>query len=333
MRVSATDASIARVRAQVGGGSLDIDVKADNAGIAHLDLDGSPGKVDLGFARIAWDEDLLELDQPRIQPRIQPARRALDLPPVPPIRTPRHPCPASTACLVFDIGGASQSTAPLGLARQVRHLRLFALDEWVLGRYEPGAAAESELLLLMHHRDAGPTLEGLTRRISARHAVIRRARAGFEIEDVSRYGLLVDGAWPGKHAPVLLRSGMRLELTASIPGVAVLEVGPILPNGLVLYRLDAGMAHEAFFLLDPEQDPGTGMAAPRLPLLFHRDGGFWQRDGAGFEARPLAPASQFEAPAGWPRVSRFATRPYPELRSAPASERRSGADGRNAAAE
>ncbi|MGX4640175.1 FHA domain-containing protein [Massilia sp. SYSU DXS3249] len=333
VRVSATDASIARVRAQVGGGSLDIDVKADNAGIAHLDLDGSPGKIDLGFASIAWDEDLLELDQPRIQlpvqPRIQPERRALDLPPV---RAPQHPCPASTACLVFDTQDASEAGAPHGQSRQVRHLRLFALDEWVLGRYEPGAGAEAELLL-MHHRDNGPTLEGLTRRISARHAVIRRAREGFEIEDVSRYGLLVDGAWPGKHAPVPLCSGMRLELTASIPGVAVLEVGPVLPNGLVLYRVDAGMTHEAFCLLNPEHDPGAGMSAPGLPLLFHRDGGFWQRDGAGFEARPLAPASQFAAPAGWPRVLRFATRPYPELRGASAAARRRVAGGLSAAAE
>jgi hypothetical protein len=63
--------------------------------------------------------------------------------------------------------------------------------------------------------------DGLTRRMSGRHAVIRRGRRqGFEIEDVSRYGLLLDGVWPGKHVPVPLRLGMRIELTASIKGVA-----------------------------------------------------------------------------------------------------------------
>jgi hypothetical protein len=60
----ADDASIARVSAQ-GGDSLDIDVTARNAGIAHLDLNAPAGKVDLGFSTIAWDEDLIEIDMPQ----------------------------------------------------------------------------------------------------------------------------------------------------------------------------------------------------------------------------------------------------------------------------
>lgn len=282
VRVSAVDASIARVKAGMGGGSVDIDVSAGNAGIAHLDLDAGAGKIDLGFSSIAWDEDLLEID---------------------PAPATRHPCPASTACLVFDAAGAGASGLPHG----VRHLRLFALDECVLGRYEPGAPEAD--LLLAHHGAAGPAPDGLTRRISARHALIRRGRDGFDIEDVSRFGLLLDGVWPGKHAPTPLRQGMRIELTASIPGVAVLEVGAILPNGIILHRIDAGMACEAFYLVEPECTPAPGQH-PILSRIFHRDGGFWQRDPAGGAAMPLTPASGGEA--------RFVPRPYPELDAMPA---------------
>ncbi|MDB5749347.1 MAG: hypothetical protein JWP72_4195 [Massilia sp.] len=315
VRVSADDASIARVKAGLGGGSVDIDVSASNAGIAHLDLDAGSGKIDLGFSSIAWDEDLLEIDQPLVQPLVQPMIEPVHHP----AQAARHPCPASTACLVFD--------AP----DPVRFLRLFALDECVLGRCEPGALDAD--LLLSHHGDAGPSPAGLTRRISARHALIRRGRDGFEIEDVSRYGLLLDGAWPGKHTPVPLHPGMRIELTASIPGVAVLEVGAILPHGIILHRVDAGRAYEAFYLCEPERDPGNtrGRARhthpPGLPLLFHRDGGFWRRDPAGGEATPLTPAGATEGLAGWPRAPQFATRPYPEVyggtaAGAPAGPRR-----------
>ena len=320
VRVSATDASIARVKAGVGGGSVDIDVSASNAGIAHLDLDAGNGKIDLGFSSIAWDEDLLEIDQPLSQPILQPITQPILQPLIQPIiesstqpaQAARHPCPASTACLVFDT------------ADHVRHLRLFALDECVLGRWEPGAR-DADLLLSHHDRDAGPSTDGLTRRISARHAVIRRGRDGFEIEDVSRYGLLLDGAWHGKHTPVSLRLGMRIELTASIPGVAVLEVAAILPNGIVLHRADAGMAYEAFYLVDPERDPGAARGharhthPPGLPLLFHREGGFWQRDPAGGEATPLTLAGATERLPGWPRALQFATRPYPEMQAGSAA--------------
>jgi hypothetical protein len=169
VRVHADDASIARVGARM-------DVHASNAGIAHLDFDAGVGggKVDLGFSSIAWEEDLIEIDVS--------AAAAV------------HPCPASAACLVRD-EATDMHSVPLGS----HYLRLFALDECVLGRGEAGAIDAD--IRLMHHNEAGPETEGLTRRISGRHALIRRARGGFEIEDVSRFGLLVDGAWPGKHAP------------------------------------------------------------------------------------------------------------------------------------
>ncbi|MFC3457450.1 FHA domain-containing protein [Massilia haematophila] len=301
VRVSADDASIARVNARVdaipGGGRVDIDVSASNAGIAHLDLDGRGGKIDLGFSSIAWDEDLLEVDLPA--------------------QAVAHPCPASSACLEFA-AGSNAADAP------ARRLRLFALDECVLGRHDGEAD-----IRLMHHLDSGPTPDGLTRRLSARHALVRRGRAGFEIEDVSRYGLLVDGAWPGKHVDVPLRPGMRIELTASIPGIAVLEVTAVLPNAVLLHRLDAGMGHEAFYILDPERDAAFAprMAALGLPLLFHRDGGFWHADPASGLETPLTPASALERLPGWPRGARFSARAYPEERDGQAAPVASPAHG------
>ena len=297
VRVQADDASIARLKAKTGGGRLDIDLRATNAAIAHLDLDAGTGsgKIDLGFSSIAWDEDLLEIDVP--------ARGAA------------HPCPAGTACLVQEV--RRDAHCP-------RYLRLFALDECVLGRDECGTTGPGAIdadIRLMHHGEAGLMPEGLTRRISSRHALIRRGRAGFEIEDVSRYGVLVDGSWPGKHAPVALRPGMRIEFTASIPGVAALEVAAVLPNAIVLQRLDAGLGHEAFYLMDPERKPD---ATPRikalgLPLLFHRDGGFWHFDPASGTETPLTPTLATRGLAAWPPGARFAARPYPEHRNGPAT--------------
>jgi len=292
VRVHADDASIARVGARTGGGRVDIDVRATNAGIAHLDLDAGPGpgKIDLGFSSIAWDEDLLEVDVP--------------------VQAALHPCPAGAGCLVLENAGHPG---------QAHYLRLLALDECVLGRDEPGAALAD--IRLMHHGETGPVPEGLTRRISSRHALIRRARDGYDIEDVSRYGLLVDGAWPGKHTPVALRPGTRIELTASIPGVALLEVTALLPNGIILHRADPGMGHEAFYLMDPERglEPTPRLAAPGLPLLFHRDGGFWHLDPVSGDATALTPTLSTAGLSGWPPGAQFAARPYPEDRTGPSS--------------
>ena len=292
VRVHADDASIARVGARTGGGRVDIDVRATNAGIAHLDLDASPGagKIDLGFSSIAWDEDLLEIDVP--------------------VQAALHPCPAGAGCLV--LGNAGHPGQP-------HYLRLFALDECVLGRDEPGAVEAD--IRLMHHGETGLVPEGLTRRISSRHALIRRGRDGYDIEDVSRYGLLVDGAWPGKNTPVALRPGTRIELTASIPGVAVLEVTAVLPNGIILHRVDAGMGHEAFYVMDPERrlDPAPRLAALGLPLMFHRDGGFWHLDPVSGDATALTPSLLTAGLPGWPPGAQFAARPYPEDRSGPAT--------------
>ncbi|MDN4040036.1 FHA domain-containing protein [Massilia sp. YIM B02443] len=301
VRVTADDAGIARVHAP-GGGRIDIDVSARNGSIAHLNLDhdsGGSGKIDLGMSTIAWDEDLIEIDLPHA--------------------AGEHPCPASSACLVHaEADSATQ-----------RHVRLFALDECVLGRFE--AIEPDADLLLAHHGEAGEERGGLTRRLSGRHAVIRRGRAGFEIEDVSRYGLLLDGVWPGKHLPVPLRAGMRIEFTASIKGIVTLEVTALLPHAVVLHRLDAGARAECFYLMAPDCAPnGRDVAranimprAAALPVLFHRDGGFWQLDRASGQEQPLtsgAGPARMALP-GLGASVRFTPDAYPETR---VSRRRPG---------
>lgn len=286
VRVMADDASIARVSAQ-GGDSLDIDVTARNAGIAHLDLNAPAGKVDLGFSTIAWDEDLIEIDMP--------------------VSGAVHPHATCAASLV--------NAAPEAGAQ--RQIRLFAFEECVFGRFElvdPEAHA-----LLTHYSPDGQDTNGLTRRLSGRHAVIRRAGAGFEIEDVSRYGILLDGVWPGKHKPTALRLGMRIELTASIKGVAVLQVTAIMPHGVIVHRIDQGASAECYYVLAPDTHPGypvkSFVAAPHaaaLPLLFHRDGGFWHLDQLTGKETALAPTVSLEKLSRVPRHSRFASDPYPE---------------------
>jgi hypothetical protein len=286
VRVMADDASIARVSAQ-GGDSLDIDVTARNAGIAHLDLNAPAGKVDLGFSTIAWDEDLIEIDVP--------------------VTSAVHPHPSRAASMV--------NAAPEGGAQ--RQIRLFAMDECVLGRFEL-VDPESDIMLT-HYTTDGQDTNGLTRRLSGRHAVIRRAGQGFEIEDVSRYGILLDGVWPGKHKPTTLRLGMRIELSASIKGIVVLSVSAIMPHGVILHRVDQGANAECFYVLMPDIHPGYPVksfaAAPHaaaLPLLLHRDGGFWHLDQLTGKETALAPGVSLEKLSRIPRHSRFASDPYPE---------------------
>jgi hypothetical protein len=267
--VTADDGSIAKVSAQAGGGRLDIGVNARNASIARLDLDARDGKVAVGFSSIAWDEDLIEIelaDEPG-----------------------GHPHPATA--------GSIASTRPS--AEVPRHIRMFALHECVLGRFEQHDSPAD--VLLAHFSDGGELdPAGLTRRLSARHAVIRRGSAGFEIEDVSRFGLLVDGAWPGRHQPAPLRLGTRIEFSASVRGIVQLVVTALLPTGVVMHRDDAGAREECFVFVDPERHPGPSPALPAtlprasaMPLLFHHHGGFWRLDPATGAQSPVhaAPAN------------------------------------------
>jgi hypothetical protein len=299
VRVMADDAGIARVNAP-GSASMNIDVTARNASIAQVTLDEPTGKVDHSIGTIAWDEDLIEIAARRSEP---------------------HAFAATTASLV---DAAPDHGAP-------RHVRLFAMEECVLGRWED-TTAEADVLLSHYGRngqEGGQDKGGLTRRLSARHAVIRRGSRGYEIEDVSRYGILLDGVWPGKYQPIPLRLGMRIELSASIRGIVVMEVGALLPNGVILNRVDQGAGAECIYLMEPERHPGFPMAdypcAPRacaMPVLFHRDGGFWHLDTSTGRETSLGPATLVDRLARFGRHLRFAGTPYPEDKSVRTGERR-----------
>lgn len=287
VRVMADDASIAKVNAYTSTGRLDIDVHARNASIAQLNLDDKAGKVDLGYSSIAWDEDLIEIAVP---PHAEP-----------------HPHQSLMACLVNAAPDEGQQ----------RQVRLFAMSECVLGRFElvdPDAD-----VLLTHFGDDGQDRDGLTRRLSGRHAVIRRGSHGFEIEDVSRYGVLLDGVWPGKNKAVPLRPGMRIELTASIKGVVVLCVTALLAHGVILHRIDQGASAECFYILEPGRHPGFPLApshaiapATVMPVLFHQCGGFWHLDPITGRETALSPSTTMETLCQVPAHTRFAAEAYPE---------------------
>ncbi len=243
VKVMVDDASIAKISGYQMADQLDISSK--NASIAQLDFTAPKGKIDVGFTSIAWDEDLLEVD-------------LTDL-------GFGHPQPCTQACL----------SNPLGTPRAIR---LFAKPELVLGRLESIDPAAD--ILLAHYREGRAETGGLTRRISLRHAVIHHFEAHFEIEDISRYGLLIDGKWPGKMHRTRLQPGMCLELTASFKQIVRLQVRLVTGHALVLQRMETDANQEILYVLAPEQPLA---ALPKnwpedLPCLFHQHGGFWQLD-------------------------------------------------------
>ena len=107
----------------------------------------------------------------------------------------------------------------------------------------------------------------------------------------------------------------------------------LLAHAVVLHRLDAGARAECFYLMAPDAVPPVGQAAlngatagaqpmamPRaaaLPLLFHRDGGFWQRDRASGRDAPLATSGTLDRvqQSGIGMAARFVPTAYPEARA------------------
>lgn len=288
--INADDASIAKVSSRAGG-SLNMAVSASNAAIAEIDIGGPHGKFDIGVGAIAWDEDLIEIDVP--------------------CAPDNHPQPSKTACLVNP---ANMSHTGNGGLAGIRHIRLFALDECVFGRLQqidPEADA-----LLAHFGPKGMDLQGMTSRISGRHAIIRPTPQGFEIEDVSRYGTLIDGDWPGKHKPVALRPGMRVELSNSFKGVVQLKVVALLPHALVLQRQDEAAQCECFYLLKPETiaafpPPSSPVG---LPLLIHRQGGFWHLDPETGHETALTTTGDLRHLHGMRNGTEYIDDPYPDVR-------------------
>ena len=296
VRVQAEDGSIANLQGLLAGsGGLSLDIQAKNGALAQVALEGehghTRGKHDVGFASIAWDEDLLEVEHNELSTAA----------------TPTLPDTPQTACIL---------TNGLGL---VQHLRLFAMQECVMGRWQTDSKAEAQILLAQFSSAGGkyvpgePLLNGLTRRISARHALLHFGAQGVMIEDISRFGLLLDGEWPGRNKPTLLRRGMQIHFSHSFRDIVQLEVLALLPHLLLLQRNDGGRLAECFYLLKPNTRPTLPLppsaAMPSgFPLLFHYQHAFWHLD------RVSGQQTRLQAESKWPPLADLA--PSSHLREA-----------------
>lgn len=261
VRVLAEDGAIAKLsglqQAQDSQhGNLDIAIFAKDAAIAQLDMTGArshesgmSGKFDIGLSSIAWDEELLEVAVPSFQNLTGKARAA-----------------ALPLAKTFKLKSASL------LAKDLPPIRLFALEEWVLGRKR----LRNQLAdILLCHRDAA-----LTKRISAKHAILRRNDDGeLEIIDTSRYGVIVDGSILEKNQPRQLLAGMQIDFCASFKGIVQLRVVQIFPHAVLLHRIVDAHVTELLYLISPELAPEEGAYNASHPFLFfHHQGQFWHRD-------------------------------------------------------
>lgn len=264
VRVLAEDGAIAKLsglqQAQDSmHANLDIAIYARDAAIAQLDMSSSKynegGKFELGLSSLAWDEELLEVAVPSFQSLTGHTSQ-------PPLPTPPQ---------------AKHNAASL-FAKNLPTIRLFALEEWVLGRMETRNPSAD---ILLHHHDAK-----LTRRISARHAIVRRTDNGaLEIVDTSRYGVIVDGVILEKNQPMQLFMGMQIDLCASIKGIVQLKIAQIFPHAIVLQKIVNTQVTELLYLISPELRPEASIAVVTgskrqlpTPIFFHRQGQFWYHE-------------------------------------------------------
>jgi hypothetical protein len=108
-------------------------------------------------------------------------------------------------------------------------------------------------------------------------------------------------------------------------------------HALTLHRVDAGGAAECFVLCAPGVEPEAngGGALPRaagMPMLFHRDGGFWHVDPGTGQQTALSPATALERLARFTGRVRFACSARPEDQAEREDEQRRAGDRRLAAA-
>ncbi|MFZ6768046.1 FHA domain-containing protein [Undibacterium sp. Di26W] len=257
-------------------GNMNIEINAKDASIAKLDMRSPTGKYEIAMGTIAWDEELIEVAADQEAPA---KPRPVALPTV--AKTPVKAVSNAVTSAVTSATKSVTNSASLAARDKTQPhstIRLFAQNEWVLGRMEPQPQAD---ILLCHSSSGASENARLTRRISARHAIIRRKAQGAEITDVSRYGTLLDGVNLEKNQPYPLLAGMQIEFCASVRGIVKLQVLAILPHAIIIGDADANPASELLYLLTPEARPGStdSNATPALPMLFHFLGGFWYRDG------------------------------------------------------
>jgi hypothetical protein len=262
VRVLAEDGAIAKLSGlqhtqDSRHANLDIAIYAKDAAIAQLDMSSSRsndgGKFELGLSSLAWDEELIEVAVPHFQNLI-----GMNLP------------PATEVALTAAID-VQPNTASL-VAKTRATIRLFALKEWVLGRMD---AQHPVADILLHHDDPK-----LTRRISAKHAILRRTdNGGVEIIDTSRYGVIVDGIILEKNQPMQLFTDMQIDFCANIKGIVQLRIAQIFPHALVLQKIVDTQVSELLYLISPELRPEAGIHTQfHAPIFFHRHGQFWFHD-------------------------------------------------------
>ena len=136
----------------------------------------------------------------------------------------------------------------------------------------------------------------------------------FEIEDLSRYGLLIDGKWPGKAKPCTLKTGMKIELTASFKNIVVLQVLAQTSHALVLQRMENAAFSETYYLLAPDQaiGPPPQNWPQKLPLLFHQHGGFWHIDQTNQKITALTAAASLSSLQGLAGAYQFVSQALPD---------------------
>jgi hypothetical protein len=309
VKIFADDGAIAKLGAHTQG-TMDIEISAKNAAMAQVDFAAPAGKHETVLGSLVWDEDLYEeylvecLLEPLVEYLVAPQPASLEA-------RELKQLDGSPKLVPFR---ASKSAALISAAPQgSRRLRLFALDDWVLGRLELLNPAAD--ILLAHRAVGDKTSAALTRRISACHAIIRRSEDGAELTDLSRYGVLLDGKALEKGKPARLATGMQIELCASFKGVASLRVAAVLAHAVILQRIGASQDEELLYLITPEKHSGSLLpAAPDgMPLLFHYQGSFWHTDADTKQETRLSPGMSLGALQAISPGSRYLGAPYGDL--------------------
>ena len=269
VKIFADDGSIAKLSGLNSNmhGNMDIEISAKNAALTQVELSAPAGKYEIALGSIAWDEELIE-ESPTIEAHNETHRV---------IASPA----SSDSNLHFN--NKYHASIISNDPQAPSQIRLLALDHWVLGRLD--VQRPSADVLLAHHGKSSEENAQLTRRISASHAIIRRTDVGAELIDVSRYGTLLEGLALKRDQPTTLKTGMHIELCASIKGIVRLKVIAILPHAIILQRTEGDRECnienvEIFYLLTPDSKPVTpARCLPAgLPLLFHFAGRFWYCD-------------------------------------------------------
>lgn len=292
VRVHAEDGAIAKLGGLAASQDqqhrqLNIDIYAKDAAIAQWDAmtphQDVSAPLEMGLSSIAWDENLIEVALPTYQiahaanptSRLRPPHTQLNA----------HSKVAASACHRAYLQPRF-ATGASDAAQVCLPIRLLALPEWTLGRANAANLADIPL--------AHPHAE---RRISARHAKIRRTLRGVEIIDTSRYGLVLNNVVLEKHQPMPLLPGMVMEVSANFRGLVQLKLLSLMPHALILARCEQQKILELYYLLTPELRPEAGLTAPQfgdlqIPLLFHWDRQFHQHDVVTMEDRRLAVMSE-----------------------------------------